>query len=175
VHTIMSVGLAGACSAAAAVGSLLEVTEVVDVRTGERFSTAAGSRRITQAGASRERNVVLVTAPAIASAREKARLHASYGADAVDMEAATVARLAEAHGIPFRALKAISDDHTFELEHLGRFATKHGHFHTRAFALHTAVRPHLWRGTMRLGRHSAHALKVLTTALEAEIANAVTE
>ncbi len=101
--------------------------------------------------------------------QEKARLFEAYGAAAVDMEAATVARLALAHGIPFRAIKAISDDHAFELESLGKFETNHGHFNTLAFALHTAVHPHTWGKTMQLGQNSSRALAALTKVLMAEV------
>ena len=86
------------------------------------------------------------------------------------MEAATVARLALAHSIPFRAVKAISDDFQFELSGMERFTTRHGHFHTRAFALHTAVRPHTWRKTVRLGRHSQMALRALAEVVQRELA-----
>jgi adenosylhomocysteine nucleosidase len=157
VAALISVGLAGACDPAVAVGSVVEAGTVIDVRTGERFATTAIG------------GATLVTGPSLASVREKARLFAAYGAAAVDMEAATVARLALAHGIPFRAIKAISDDHAFELGALGKFETKHGHFHTRAFALHTAVRPHTWAKTIRLGKHSQQALAALTAVLKEEI------
>ncbi len=156
IDELISVGLAGACDPELRAGTVLEATEVIDVRTGERYNTAASAGK----------RCTLVTGSSIASVNEKARLFAAYGAAAVDMEAATVARLALAHGIPFRAIKAISDDYGFELESLGKFKTRHGHFHTRAFALHTAVRPHTWRRTIRLGRHSKQALVSLTAALK---------
>ena len=155
VSLLVSIGLAGGCGPEVAVGSVVEAGTVIDSRTGETYPTA-------QAGS------VLVSAPSIASVREKARLHQAYGAAAVDMEAATVARLARAHGIAFRAIKAISDDYSFELGSLGNFKTRHGHFHTRAFALHTAVRPHTWRKTMRLGKHSNVALAAMTARLREE-------
>ncbi len=130
---------------------------MVDAQTGERFATA------------RPDGPVLATAAAIASVTEKARLHSAYGAVAVDMEAATVGRLARAHGLAFRAVKGISDAHDFELASLDRFATKHGHFRTRAFALHTALRPHRWGKTMHLGRNSNRALAALTALLAVDL------
>ncbi len=154
---LISAGLAGACDPAIAVGSVLEASKVVDVRTGERFSTTAA------------RGSVLATADSIASVREKGRLFAAYGAALVDMEAATVGRLARAHGLPFRAIKGVSDGWNFELASLGNFATKHGHFNTPAFALHTAVRPHMWGKTMRLGRDSHRALRALQQRLQEEL------
>jgi adenosylhomocysteine nucleosidase len=155
VQQVISAGLAGACDPRVRVGTVLRAGEVIDVRSGERFQTVDAA----------DAAPVLVTGTSIAGVREKARLFASYGAAAVDMEAATVARLAMAHGLPMRAVKAISDDFSFELAAMDRFTTRHGHFHTRAFALHTAVRPHTWAKTMRLGKHSSLALKALAAEL----------
>jgi adenosylhomocysteine nucleosidase len=85
------------------------------------------------------------------------------------MEAATVARLALARGLRFRAIKGISDAHDFEMESMSRFADARGHFRTGAFALHTAVRPRNWSSAMRLGRASNRALAKLWTELGAII------
>ncbi len=45
----------------------------------------------------------------VATAREKARLHAETGAAAVDLESGAVAELATAAGVPFAVLRAICD------------------------------------------------------------------
>ncbi len=162
VHTLLSVGLAGACLPFVQPGRMLEADIVIDLRTGERFDTDAPEREGSE--------VVLATSGAIASVREKARLAQAYGAAMVDMEAATVARLARARGLKFRAIKGISDAHDFELASLSRFEGKHGTFRTGRFALHTALRPHHWRRSMTLGRGSAQALAALTRALRATLA-----
>jgi adenosylhomocysteine nucleosidase len=160
VSLLISTGLAGSCSSEVKPGEVVEAATIVDANTGERFSAEASAE-----------GRVLVTAEAIASVREKARLHAAYGAAMVDMEAATVARLARGHGIAFRALKGISDAHDFELESLARFAGRHGSFRTGAFALHTALRPHTWRKAMELGSGSQQALAALGLALRRCIGN----
>jgi adenosylhomocysteine nucleosidase len=157
VSQLVSVGLAGACDPGVGVGTVVEAGSVIDVRTGERFATVA------------EKGPLLVTGSSIAGVREKARLFETYRAAAVDMEAATVGRLAMANGVEFRAIKAISDDYAFELGSLAKFETGHGHFHTRAFALHTAVRPHTWGDAIRLGKHSRIALEALTQRLRLEL------
>ena len=72
---------------------------------------------------------------------EKARLARSFGASMVDMEAATVARLAQAKGLGFRAIKGVSDGYEFELSALAEFEGERGSFRTGAFAAYTAVRP----------------------------------
>ncbi len=154
VRLALSAGLAGSCAPQLTAGSVAEASAVIDARTGERFS---GSTTVP--------GVTLATTAAIASVGEKSRLAATYGAAMVDMEAATVARLARAHGIPFRAVKGISDAHDFELASLSRFEGRHGHFRTAAFALHTALRPHLWRPAAKLGRESNRALAALWVCL----------
>ncbi|WP_232298818.1 phosphorylase family protein [Granulicella tundricola] len=155
ISVLVSAGLAGGCDPGLAVGRVMEARTVVDSASGERFETECGG----DCG-------VLVTSHAIAGVREKERLFATYGAGLVDMEAATVARMAVMHGLPFRAIKAVSDAHDFELSSLSRFATVHGHFRTGAFALHTAVRPASWRHAMKLGSGSQLALLGLTEALK---------
>ena len=152
VDTLVSTGLAGGCDPSLAVGTLIEARTVVDAQSGARFGGLDGT-------------ATLVTTHSIASVREKERLFASYSAAAVDMEAATVARLAEMHGLGFRAIKAVSDAHDFELSSLSRFASPHGHFRTGAFALHTALRPHRWGAAMQLGSGSQRALRALTKRL----------
>jgi adenosylhomocysteine nucleosidase len=156
VTTLLSVGLAGACDPSLRVGGLVRAGVTIDARTGERFPKA-------------EFWQVLVTGEGIASVREKARLFASYGAAAVDMEAAAVARLAQAHGLDFQAIKVISDEADFELAELGRFATPDGQFRETAFAVHAMLRPPLWGKLMQLGGNSAKALKTLTDALHKEL------
>lgn len=158
VGTLVSTGLAGACVSSVHAGSVVTASTVVDALTGERFQSS-----------DEEQGHVLVTTNQIASTREKSRLAASYGAAMVDMEAATVARLALAHGLRFRAIKAISDPHDFEMESLARFAGAAGQFRTAAFALHTALRPVQWFPTMELGRYSKAALRALTIHLSSII------
>jgi adenosylhomocysteine nucleosidase len=154
VELLVSTGLAGACTPELRAGEVAEASVVVDTKTGERFQT------ISQAG-----QVILVTTETIAGVHEKTRLASAYGASLVEMEAATVARLAQARGLPFRAIKGISDAHDFELQSLARFSGKHGSFRTSAFALHTAMRPLSWGKAVQLGRGSSKALAGLERTL----------
>jgi adenosylhomocysteine nucleosidase len=156
VTDLLSVGLAGACDPRMRVGEIVRAGVVVDARTGERFENSQFRQ-------------VLVSTDAIASVKEKARLHASYSAAAVDMEAAAVARLALAHGLGFHAIKAISDEADFEMAVLARFSTAEGQFREVAFALYAALRPMLWRKVIALGRNSGKAVSALTEALRGEL------
>lgn len=158
VTTLISAGLAGACDPELRVGDVVHAAMVIDAKTGERFETAVP-----------DCNAVVVTGAAIASVREKRRLRETYGAAAVEMEAAAVARIAHAHGLEFRAVKAISDEAGFAMDGLERFASEDGQFREGAFALHMALRPWRWGEVMALGRNSAKAVRALTEALRAEI------
>lgn len=157
VDLLISTGLAGACIPTLQAGEVAEAGIVVDGQSGTRYAAGQGS------------GLVLVSAGAIASVREKARLSRSYLAGMVDMEAATVARLASANGLEFRAIKGISDAHDFELEALEQFAGENGVFRTASFALYTALRPGTWGKAMQLGRNSKCALAALTARLIAVI------
>lgn len=157
LSALVSTGLAGACTPQLKAGEVAEACTVIDVRTGERFFGDDPSPH------------TLATSDAIAGIAEKARLAQTYNATLVDMEAATVARLARAHGLRFRNLKAISDGHDFELPSLTKFADRDGHFRTAAFALHTALRPGDWGKAAQLGRDSTKALKALDEALRRAI------
>jgi adenosylhomocysteine nucleosidase len=156
ITALLSVGYAGACDPSLHVGDLVRAGVVVDTQSGERFSNPKFQQ-------------VLVSAPSIASIQEKQRLYASYQASAVDMEAATVARIALANNLPFQALKAISDDSAFELRELARFATHDGQFREAAFAAYSVARPRLWAKLFHLARNSKLALESLTAELETQL------
>jgi adenosylhomocysteine nucleosidase len=153
---LLSVGLAGACDPSLQVGDIVRAGVVVDTQSGERFDNSQFRQ-------------VLVSAPAIASVHEKQRLYASYQASAVDMEAATVARIARAHNVYFQAIKVISDEATFELKELARFATHDGQFREAAFAAYSLARLRLWTKLFHLARNSKRALQLLTTELETQL------
>jgi adenosylhomocysteine nucleosidase len=156
VTVLLSVGLAGACDPSLHVGDIVRAGGVVDTQSGERYSNSQFKQ-------------VLVSVTAIASVKEKQRLYESYGASAVDMEAATDARIARAHDLYFQAIKAISDDATFELQELSRFATQDGQFREAAFTAYSAVRPRLWPKLIHLAGNSNRAIRSLTTELESQL------
>jgi adenosylhomocysteine nucleosidase len=156
ITALLSVGLAGACDPSLKVGDIVYAGVVVDTQSGERYSNSQFKQ-------------VLVSSPAIASMKEKRRLYESYGASAVDMEAATVARIAQAHDLSFQAIKTISDDADFELQELARFATQDGQFREAAFAAYSVARPRLWSKLFHLAGNSNRAIQSLTIALESQL------
>lgn len=158
VSELVSVGWAGACNPVLKVGDIVRPAAVIDAKTGERFTQAEGQG-------------TLVSSDSFALPAEKQRLLDSYRADAVDMEAATVARLAAARGLPFWAIKAISDAADFDLPGLGRFSTPDGRFREAAFAVYALVHPRIWGPVLSMARNSKLAVTSLVREIrhEAEI------
>jgi len=124
------------------------------------INAADGSRAETGSGQG-----TLVSYAAVVDREQKRRLSTAYRAAAVDMEAATVAQGAQARGLEFAALKAISDAADFSMPATERFVSSYGQFRTGKFVLHVAVRPWLWGATVALARDSAKASRALCTAI----------
>jgi adenosylhomocysteine nucleosidase len=152
-EVVQSVGFAGALDAALNVGEVFSPSRVLDSTDGSCVETGVG-------------NGVLVSFGSVAGTEQKARLAQAYGAQAVDMEAAAVARAALLRGVRFVALKAISDDRDFSLPEIQRFVRADGKLRTAAFVATIAVRPWLWPGVVRLARNSAAASRALCGELE---------
>ncbi len=154
---IWSVGWAGALQAGTEAGSVLWPSAVRDLRTGESFLTTSGTG-------------LLLTSPLVATHAEKDRLSRTYGGSvAVDMEAATLARLSTAHGIPFRAAKAVSDTLEEQLPDMNAFVRDDGSFATARFVLSAAMQPRSWAALSRFGRQARLAAANLCDALEREL------
>lgn len=156
VSELISVGWAGGLHSAVQAGQVYTPKTVVDAATGERFTASTGEG-------------VLVTTRSFANATEKQRLRAAYQAELVDMEAAAVARLAVAYQLPFRAVKAVSDDSSFELPELAKFNTADGWFREGAFAIYLIPRPHLWGKVIRMARNSKLAADNLCNELQKQL------
>jgi adenosylhomocysteine nucleosidase len=112
---------------------------------------------------------ILISFMAVASPEQKSKLRESYGAQAVDMEAAAVARAAESRNIPFTAIKAISDTADIDLPPMDRFVNSDGSFLEMRFAWFAAIRPWLWPQVARLAANSRRASHALCRELEKEI------
>jgi adenosylhomocysteine nucleosidase len=151
---VLSVGFAGALNAAMNVADVLEPRVVVNAADGVRTETGSGQG-------------TLVSYAAVADRDQKQRLHKAYGAAAVDMEAGAVAQGAQARGVEFAALKAISDAADFSMPPTERFVSSDGQFCTARFAMHVTMRPWLWGRTIALARNSGKASRALRTAIEA--------
>jgi adenosylhomocysteine nucleosidase len=147
LDAVLSLGWAGALTAEVRAPEAFVVGEVIESRTGERTWLGSGPR--------------LVTAERFVPCAEKPLLAERYGAALVDMEAATVARLAAARGIGFLCVKAVSDDAAEELPDFSRFTGADGQLRMAAFLGHVMLRPRYWRALKLLGINSKRAAEGL--------------
>lgn len=152
-EVVQSVGFAGALNPALAVGDIFSPGRVVDAKDGSSVSIGAG-------------NGVLLSFASIAGAAQKSKLAEAYGAQAIDMEAAAVARSAGSHGVHFAVTKAISDEFAFEMLPMDRFVSSDGQLATARFVRFAVVRPWLWAKVIRMARRSDKAAKALCRELQ---------
>jgi adenosylhomocysteine nucleosidase len=153
-EVLVSYGWAGALTCAVKPPTACIISEVVDAGSRERFATRSveGFR--------------LITLDHVARADEKRGLAAMHQSVLVDMEAAAVARMAAAQGIPFYCFKGVSDGYTDQLPDLSRFVGKDGELRVGAFLMHAAVRPTSWPSIARLGKNSREAARRLVNPLQ---------
>jgi adenosylhomocysteine nucleosidase len=145
-HMVYSVGFAGALEPGLKAGDVFQPAQVIDARDGSRVDLSAGKG-------------VLVSFGSVAVPAQKLKLKESFGAQVVDMEAAAVARAAQARGVEFAAVKAISDEFDFVFPPTEQFVDSAGSFQQGRFAVYAALRPWLWP-------------KVRTLALNSNLASA---
>ncbi|MBS1815805.1 MAG: nucleoside phosphorylase [Acidobacteria bacterium] len=161
---LFSVGWAGALDEDLAAGDVLEATDILDTRTGEQYGLGP------QLNPASNNTALLLTTQRVAAREEKLQLKARYPQAAfVDMEAGTLARLALANNLPFRAIKAISDTLHEDLPDLNPFISPMGQFCTARFALHAAMRPQLWPVLSDFGKNASLAAKNLCETLAREL------
>lgn len=154
LDTVLSIGWAGALREEVYPGEFLIPNNVVDAQTGERYVLAE-----------REKPVVLVTTAQMANEAEKRRLAETYGGMLVDMESATIVRLAQMRGIPVCCMKIITDDVTAKLPNLNPFIDAMGQMKMTNLIGHVLLRPGYWPELIRLGRASASGANYLAAAL----------
>ncbi|MGA7293924.1 MAG: hypothetical protein WBW53_13365 [Terriglobales bacterium] len=154
---VVSAGFAGALDASLQVGDVLEPRAVINAADGVRTEIGVGAG-------------ILVTSKTVADKEQKIRFSVAYGAQAVDMEAASVSQGAHAREVEFGVVKAISDAADFHLPALEEFVTSDGNFSSVRFACHVVLRPWLWATTIALARNSFKASQALCGALEGYIA-----
>lgn len=167
---LISVGLAGALLSELRVGDTIFPTLVVDTKDGSRHETQVHDARISGTSLAR---TVLVTYPEIASSDQKRQLAKSYGAHAVDMEAAAVARAAHKYNVQFLAVKSISDDVNFDISELNQFIIG-GRFATKSLIFYLLLRPWLWIKMLRLALNTRLASENLCAWLrESALTNTI--
>ena len=150
---LISYGWCGAITCAVKPPMAFAISEVIDHSTGESFRTASTE------------GMRLVTLDRVAGGNEKRPLAEKHQAVLVDMEAATVARLAATASIPFYCFKAISDAYTDNLPDFNRFISPAGQLRMPAFLTYAALHPGYWPSLARLGRNSGMAASNLARLL----------
>jgi adenosylhomocysteine nucleosidase len=167
---LISAGIAGGLTPDLKVGETIFPSTIIDARDSSRHQTAIQNAPV---GSSPLAKTIVVSSPEIAGAAQKQKLGKAYAAHAVDMEGASVARAAEAHGLPFIAIKTISDEVDFELPEMMPFF-RDGQFQTPRFVLHISIRPWLWLRVFRLARNTKIASENLCAWLrESALTNTI--
>lgn len=152
LSAIVSVGYAGALHDGISRNTVWWPEAVIDAETGKRYTCEGGSG-------------VLVTTRQVIGWEAKPQLASRFGADLVDMEAATIACWAQQRGLPFRTLKVVSDKANDVLPDFNRFIDARGGFREAAFGGFIALHPWLIPSAIRLGRSSEHASQTIARAL----------
>ena len=150
--SVVSLGFAGALSSELKVGDLFSPQQVINVADGSRVETGCGRG-------------ILLSVDSVTGKDQKLKLSQAYGAQAVDMESAAVARGAEARGLAFHAIKAISDEVGFEMPTMEGAVDSQGKFRTGRFLLFAILRPRWWLPVLRLAKNSSRAAMTLSTYL----------
>lgn len=162
---IHSVGFAGALDPKLRIADILVPGQVIDA--GDCSMVEIELNRIALEKGSQPHGI-LVTFGAVATPEQKVKLAKSFNAQAVDMEAAAVARAAAARGVRFAAVKVISDEVDFHLPGMDqqRLITPSGEFRAARFALFIMIRPWTWPAALRLARNSKRAALALCVWLD---------
>lgn len=153
-------GYAGGLSAKLAVGDVVAASEIVDLDNNAWKTTWPG---IVPGGV---QSVRLLTSPRlIGCPEEKRRLADAWQADAVDMEAAVVARFCAERNIPFGCVRALSDaaQHALSPQLVALLSGGQVSIARVLFAL--ARRPRLLGELLTLARHTRLATERLTNVL----------
>ena len=105
VRGLVTIGFAGGLADSLNPGDIVLADHIFDQRTGQRFECSGELWPVKNA----HRGALLSATEVITSAAEKRDLADQWGAVAVDMESAGVARAAAESGVEFAAIKAITD------------------------------------------------------------------
>jgi hypothetical protein len=149
---VVSFGLAGALHDGLGVGAVLDATRVVDERGATLWE--GGPLGVTGARA----GTVLGTDVLVHDAKERARLHAASGADAVDMESGVLARSGRLAGV----LRVVSDDPASAIEGVDETVHPDGRTDVPGFLRWLATRR---GGALRSMRDAVRALRELEKAV----------
>jgi adenosylhomocysteine nucleosidase len=168
---VASLGLAGALAPALKAGTVVIPAEVHERETGKRLPVDVQWRALI--GMVQTTDVTLRDGPIVSSrtpllsAADKALLHRASGGHAVDMESYAVALEAARRGLPFVAIRAISDTADTAIpEAAARAMTADGRLTLTPILMAIIRRQETVAAFRELGRQSALATKALRRVLE---------
>jgi hopanoid-associated phosphorylase len=158
---VISIGLAGALASRLAVGAAVVAEELWSAE--ERFQTdPAWARRLLSALPDAVGGRAAGSNAVVSDARAKAALGEASGAICVDMESHLAARAARAAGVPFAALRFISDGATRTLPHAAEKGLRpDGGVDVAAVALEALRRPYEIPALVRTGLEAEAAFRAL--------------
>jgi len=156
IDQVLSIGWVGALSEAYEPGRAYRCSGVIDQRTGERYETVEAITPV---------KILLVTSPRVADEVEKQRLTLSYMAGLVDMEAASIARLAAMRHIPFHCIKGVSDGFHDRLPDFNRFIDAQGQMQMGKLIVYALFHPFCWPALIKMGENSKSAARAMAAAV----------
>lgn len=165
-------GFGGGLAPGPGAGDLVAATTVSAAGNGPSLpsdaSMLAAAAAATPAGAALYEGPLITVRDVITSAAGKQRLWDETAAVAVDMESAPLAQAAASAGLPFLAVRCITDaaGEAMPLD-FNRYLGADGQLRRGAIVMAVLRRPQLIPGLVRLGRNSGRAARHLGAFLEA--------
>lgn len=165
-------GFAGGLSAGMQPGSLIIANSVTDAVSGEHFQADSelfqAAESVSLPDLSAQKGTLITGNRVLITAGEKRQFAEQNGGIAVDMETAGAARVAQQYGVPWLAIRAITDgpDDTMPLD-FNALADADGNVHRGRIVLVTLTHPWKIPALIRLGKRSALAANNLALFLEA--------
>lgn len=170
---VVIVGLAGAISPALVPGTVLAITQIVE-RGAQVPAPDPGLLRRLLAVKGAIPATLVTTSKILCTAREKEEAAARVPGNvmaAVDLETATFARAAGSRGIPYVAIRAISDTTTESLPvDFNEMRDATGALDTRRIVLNALLRPHLLAPLWKLRARSRLCSRQIAYAVRASLA-----
>ncbi|HVC14362.1 MAG TPA: hypothetical protein VND62_05830 [Acidimicrobiales bacterium] len=157
---LLVTGVAGAVDPALVVGDLVRPAAVVDAGTKTTFAPCTSDTRVG----------VLVTVEGVGVGVGVGSPSPLDGATAVDMETAAIVAAAEARGVPWDVVRAISDTAGALTAGVAAILRPDGRADLRAAARLVAREPRSVLRLVRLGLDSARATRAATRAVVIELA-----
>ncbi len=155
---LIAAGFCGALDPDLRIAELIAAREVIDAATGERFQADPGLL-----SAAPGLRAVLSSTPSLVRSPD---VRAGLPGAAVDMESAAVARAAAEAGVPFLALRSVTDRTHHRMPDISRAVAPNGTIQMWPLARSAARRPTELGRLLRLAATSARAARSLRRGLQ---------